>query len=51
MADPATIAPLVLATLFFFIRIAAKFMGLGGGWASDDYTIIAAYVSHSFHHA
>lgn len=45
MADPATIAPLVLGTVLFAIRIAAKFMGLGGGWGPDDYTIIVSWVS------
>lgn len=44
VADPGTIAPLVLATLLFAIRMAAKFMGLGGGWGPDDYTIIVSWV-------
>ncbi|RJE18617.1 integral membrane protein [Aspergillus sclerotialis] len=43
VADPATLAPLVLGTVLFAIRIAAKFMGLGGGWGPDDYTIIVSW--------
>lgn len=42
--DSATLIPLIFSTLLFANRIAAKFMGLGGGWGSDDYTIIVAYV-------
>ena len=42
--DSATLVPLIFSTLLFANRIAAKFMGLGGGWGPDDYTIIVAYV-------
>ncbi|PYH95634.1 integral membrane protein [Aspergillus ellipticus CBS 707.79] len=42
--DPSTIVPLVLATIFFFIRIAAKVGKLAGGWGPDDYTITIAWV-------
>ncbi|KAB8276930.1 hypothetical protein BDV30DRAFT_223916 [Aspergillus minisclerotigenes] len=38
-----TLLPLIFSTLLFANRIAAKFMGLGGGWGPDDYTIIVAY--------
>ncbi|KAE8423359.1 hypothetical protein BDV36DRAFT_243395 [Aspergillus pseudocaelatus] len=41
--DSATLVPLIFSTLLFANRIAAKFMGLGGGWGPDDYTIIVAY--------
>lgn len=36
--------PFVLATLLFVIRVAAKTMGLGGGWGGDDFTLIVSYV-------
>ncbi|RHZ61812.1 uncharacterized protein CDV56_107452 [Aspergillus thermomutatus] len=42
--EAATLVPLILASIFFFNRMAAKSMGLAGGWGADDYTIIAAYV-------
>lgn len=42
--EGATLAPLVLATVIFIIRIIAKGIGLGGGWGPDDYTIIVAWV-------
>ncbi|KAE8347752.1 hypothetical protein BDV24DRAFT_146547 [Aspergillus arachidicola] len=38
-----TLLPLIFSTLLFANRIAAKSMGLGGGWGPDDYTIIVAY--------
>ncbi|KAE8376655.1 hypothetical protein BDV26DRAFT_231244 [Aspergillus bertholletiae] len=41
--DSGTLIPLIISTLLFGNRIAAKFMGLGGGWGADDYTIIVAY--------
>ncbi|KAA8643374.1 CFEM domain-containing protein [Aspergillus tanneri] len=40
----STLAPLILSSLFFLVRIVAKSLGLAGGWGSDDYTIIGAYV-------
>ncbi|KAL4895254.1 hypothetical protein BDV59DRAFT_152089 [Aspergillus ambiguus] len=40
----ATLVPLILATLLFFIRMMAKAIGLGGGWGVDDYTIIVAEI-------
>jgi hypothetical protein len=43
--EAATLVPLILSTILFTNRIAAKFMGLGGGWGADDITIIVAYVS------
>lgn len=42
----ATLVPFILATFFFITRIIAKSSGLAGGWGWDDYTIIAAFVSH-----
>ena len=50
MIDPETMAPMILGTVLYFIRIAAKSMGLGGGWWWDDLTITIAWVrilSHS----
>lgn len=44
--EAATLVPLILASVFFFNRMAAKSMGLAGGWGSDDYTIIGAYVRY-----
>jgi hypothetical protein len=41
--------PLSIATILFLLRIAAKILHLGGGWGSDDYTIIVAYVSISLY--
>ena len=42
--EGATLVPLILAGILFAIRMAAKIMGLGGGWGPDDYTIIVAEV-------
>ncbi|KAL4893256.1 hypothetical protein BDV59DRAFT_201845 [Aspergillus ambiguus] len=42
-ADAGTIIPFSIATILFILRMGAKIMRLGGGWGSDDYTIIAAY--------
>ncbi|KAE8356106.1 hypothetical protein BDV28DRAFT_2324 [Aspergillus coremiiformis] len=42
--EAATLIPLILGTILFVNRIVAKFMGIGGGWGADDYTIIAAYI-------
>ncbi|RAL03302.1 CFEM domain-containing protein [Aspergillus ibericus CBS 121593] len=44
LVDPATLAPAILATIFFFIRIAAKLGNLAGGWGPDDYTVTAAFI-------
>lgn len=44
--EAATLVPLILATILFLIRMTAKTIGLGGGWGSDDYTIIVAEVSN-----
>ncbi|KAE8377592.1 hypothetical protein BDV26DRAFT_304881 [Aspergillus bertholletiae] len=44
LVEGATLAPLILATIFFTIRIAAKSCNLGGGWGLDDVTIIISYV-------
>lgn len=41
----STLAPLILASVFFVARIFAKGSGLAGGWGWDDYTIIVSYVS------
>ncbi|PLB38578.1 CFEM domain-containing protein [Aspergillus candidus] len=42
--EGATLVPLILAGILFVVRIAAKIMGLGGGWGPDDYTIIVAEI-------
>ncbi|KAJ5242950.1 uncharacterized protein N7469_001277 [Penicillium citrinum] len=39
----STLAPLILASVFFVARIFAKGSGLAGGWGWDDYTIIVSY--------
>ncbi|KAF7595557.1 hypothetical protein BBP40_005592 [Aspergillus hancockii] len=44
LVEGATLAPLILATLFFTIRIATKSLSLGGGWGLDDLTIIISYI-------
>lgn len=44
MVDPATMAPMILGTLFYAIRILSKSLGLGGGWWWDDLTISIAWV-------
>jgi hypothetical protein len=43
-ADPGTIIPFAIATILFVIRMVTKAMHLGGGWGSDDYTLMVAYV-------
>ena len=45
LVDPSTLAPAILATIFFFIRIAAKLANLAGGWGLDDLTVTIAWVS------
>ncbi|KAI2840095.1 hypothetical protein CBS11350_7172 [Aspergillus niger] len=42
--DPSTLAPAILATIFFFIRIAAKLANLAGGWGLDDLTVTIAWI-------
>ncbi|CBF78469.1 hypothetical protein AN7395.2 [Aspergillus nidulans FGSC A4] len=42
-ADPGTIIPFAIATILFVIRMVTKAMHLGGGWGSDDYTLMVAY--------
>ncbi|KAE8393126.1 hypothetical protein BDV23DRAFT_170512 [Aspergillus alliaceus] len=42
--EAATLVPLILSTILFANRMIAKFMGLGGGWGADDFTIIVAYI-------
>ncbi|BCR93021.1 CFEM domain-containing protein [Aspergillus luchuensis] len=44
LVDPSTLAPAILATIFFFIRIAAKVANLAGGWGLDDYTVTIAWI-------
>ncbi|PWY82020.1 integral membrane protein [Aspergillus heteromorphus CBS 117.55] len=44
VVDPATLVPLILASIFFFIRLAAKVGKLAGGWGPDDTTISIAWV-------
>ncbi|KAF7621160.1 integral membrane protein [Aspergillus flavus] len=44
LIEGSTLAPLILATFFFTIRISAKSFNLGGGWGWDDLTIIISYV-------
>ncbi|RMJ21968.1 integral membrane protein [Aspergillus sp. HF37] len=36
-------APMILGTIFFAVRITAKSMGLGGGWWWDDFTVTIAW--------
>ncbi|KAB8074271.1 hypothetical protein BDV29DRAFT_156750 [Aspergillus leporis] len=43
LVEGATLAPLILATFFFTVRIAVKSFNLGGGWGLDDLTIIISY--------
>ncbi|KAE8152990.1 hypothetical protein BDV25DRAFT_137393 [Aspergillus avenaceus] len=44
LVEGATLAPLLLTTIFFAIRITAKVFNLGGGWGMDDVTIIISWV-------
>ena len=44
MVDGGTLAPFILASLLFVLRMAAKAVRLGGGWGPDDFTLITAYV-------
>ncbi|CAK38073.1 uncharacterized protein An03g01000 [Aspergillus niger] len=44
LVDPSTLAPAILATIFFFIRIAAKLANLAGGWGLDDLTVTIAWI-------
>ncbi|GAB1201138.1 hypothetical protein APSETT444_010525 [Aspergillus pseudonomiae] len=44
LIEGSTLAPLILATFFFTVRIGAKSFNLGGGWGWDDLTIIISYV-------
>ncbi|RAH81987.1 integral membrane protein [Aspergillus japonicus CBS 114.51] len=44
LVDPSVLAPLVLATVFFVIRLWAKLQGLAGGWGPDDTTIALSFV-------
>lgn len=46
--EAATLVPLILATILFLVRMTAKTIGLGGGWGSDDYTIIVAEVRNRY---
>lgn len=50
MVEGGTLAPFILASLLFLLRMVAKAMRLGGGWGADDFTLIAAYVGPPFKH-
>ncbi|KAJ5484109.1 hypothetical protein N7539_005905 [Penicillium diatomitis] len=44
LVSASTLIPTILAIFFFFARIYAKAIGLGGGWGWDDYTIIVSFI-------
>lgn len=44
LIEGEVLATVILAALFFTIRIVTKAFNLGGGWGADDFTIIISYV-------